>query len=496
MLFYQNNRDDGKDNSAFEDKKIELELLEIKAQMEGLKKYALDNQLENNNLKKSVTEFCKTLLQKEFALSQIGGENKRLSDMDIPELLSFTAQKIMDQNKEKNQQIKDVIGSLEDKNQIIEDLKNQITQFLVNKDLNQKEILDIIFEKKNKEVENNLKKEENNLINKKTDYNKEILNQINQAKEKQENNNNIQEEKEELPVKIIEVKDEDIIDKKNLKNTIKIDNRNSKGEPKKEKETVISHLVDLKKIMDNLMEIHWDVIESIAIKGFSEKKDITLSLSDKYSDLEKNSLEQKVEAALNQMKMSGILTKEKVNTWRVFFVYSLSELGKRIIAESGKFEGQELVECERDALVRQHSSINHGYGIKDCATILSELGYTDITYTNEENSIDLPNGDRYVPDIIAKNPKTGEKEFFEYELVHHRQSDFDRKCTKMRKVTNNLKFIVPDVRRRGKIMTQVDTWRLERAQSGDKLKNVNIYVTTIRNLQKNAWDVEDNYMNE
>lgn len=491
MLFYQNNKDD---SSAFEDKKIELELLEIKAQMEGLKKYALDNQLENNALKKSVTEFCKTLLQKEFALSQIGGENKRLSDMDIPELLSFTAQKIMDQNKEKNQQIKDVIGSLEDKNQIIEDLKNQITQFLINKDLNKKEILDIVFEKKNREIEDNLKKEENNLVSKGTDYNKEVLNQINQIKEKQENNNNIQEEKEELPVKVIEIKDEDIIDKKNLKNTIKINNKSSKEEPKKE--TVISHLVDLKKIMDNLVEIHWDVIESIAIKGFSEKKDITLSLSDKYSDLGKNSLEQKVEAALNQMKMSGILIKEKVNTFRVFFVYSLSELGKRIIAESGKFKEQELVECERDSLVRQHSTINHGYGIKDCATILSELGYTDITYTNEENSIDLPNGDRYVPDIIAKNPKTGEKEFFEYELVHHKQSDFDRKCTKMRKVTNNLKFIVPDIRRRDKIMTQVDTWRFERAQCGDKLKNINIYVTTIRNLQKNAWDIEDNYMNE
>lgn len=478
------------ENTIKDSKSLELQILELKAYVEGMKEYVQNSEHKNLHLGKAVTSFCRELLQREFALSQIGGSEENILDMDIPQLLDFTARKIMTQKTEQNKKILVTINENDEKERIIEDLENQITQILANKDLSTQEITELLLTRRDKDKVTDKYDESKGPINKENPQvviNNPLLGENKPIKK--EGNNvlaNIENtpKKEATSVTVIEIKDEDILGKKDLKKKEKVNSNKSKDKLQEP----ISHIIDLSQIINNMAEIHWKLIESIGVEGLSEKSDMVVFLSKYYVDIEIISLEQKVEMALNEMKISNVIIREKVNTgWRTFFVYSLSELGRRIFNECKKFEGEPIL-CERDLLVKMHSTSAHGYGIKDCANMLIELGYKDVTYDNKNNKIELPNGDIYVPDILAKDPVTGQKECFEYELVHHKQSDFDRKCNKMRKLTNHLHFIVPDIKRRSRLLLQVEDWRFNMK---DKVKNVKVSVTTTRNLKKNMWDTEE-----
>lgn len=516
MVFFNKFKGNENIDTTYSDtysKQLELQITDLRAQLEGIKKYVSESEGKNKGLEQSVIGFCRSLLEREFALSQIGGSEENILNMNVPQLLDFTARKIMSQKTEQNQKMLSAITELDEKSNIIDDLKNQITQFLANKDLSKKEILEIVLDRKISQTEDKYSmdkgpvdstRESEKIIDetkpvesiKSITINNPMLNAENNIrpikKEKELVTDVIKEspKKEEESIRIIEVKDEDLVDKKNLKPVIKIDNNTVKDKPKTivKSDEVIAHVMDLSQIMNNMAEIHWKIVEAIGVKGLSEKTDMTHYLSGIYTDIEISSLEQKIENALNEMKISNVVVREKVNTgWRIFYVYSLSDTGKRVFKESNKFE-RELAMCERDELVKQHSTPNHGYGIKDCANMLLDLGYTDVTYDSKTNRVELPNGDIYVPDIIAKDPLTGQKEYFEYELVHHKQSDFDIKCNKMRKVTSHLHFIVPDVKKRARINTQIDEWRFK---MGEKVKDVKVSTTTTRNLKKNMWDTDD-----
>ena len=503
MFFQKNNIEySHEDYMNSYSKQLELQVIQLKAQIEGIKEYVIDNDKKNGSIKKAVNTFCRTLFQREFALAQIGGENEEFLKMDIPELLDFTAQKIIEQKKEQKEKMISIIDEKEEKNKIIEDLKNQITQFLSSKDLSKKEILEIVLDKKISKTE---EKYSNKPLEEKREITKEEPKSIIEVKQGKNIAENISSypKKEDVPITVIEIKDEDLIDKSENKKETEVTRKRSdnqltsngiKDENKKEinipkiKEGSIAHIIDLKPIIDGMADIHWRILEAIGVRGFSEKSDIVNFLTEYYKDIEISSLEQKTESALNEIKMSGVILREKVNTgWRTFYVYSLSDTGKRIFNESKKFKEKPVL-CERDILIKQHSTIYHGYGIKDSANILLELGYKNVIYKGNENKIELPNGDLYIPDITANDPITGEKKYFEYELVHHKQSDFEIKCNKMRKVTNELFFIVPDINKRRRLLLQIDDWRFK---MGDKIKNVKISVTTTRNLKKDMWETDN-----
>lgn len=478
-------------------KQLELQIIELKAQLEGMKKIAQDTEGKNKGLEKLVANFCRSLLEREFALSQIGSSDENILNMDVNQLLDFTARKIIIQRDEQRDKMLSIINEIDEKNDIIEDLRKQITQFLANKDLSKKEILEIVLDKKISQTDE--KYDKKNVSEKiepiRVENNKPSVlinpmfgNNLNRPKAQEDSTLNkilANNRKKETPIKVIEVKDEDIIEEKNLKDNSKVSNNSSMEDKKKSSENVITHMIDLTQIIKNMPEIHWKIFEAIGVKGLSEKSDIVNCLADYYTNIEKTSLETKVDSALSEMKIANVVIREKVNPgWRTFYVFSLSDLGKRIFIESKKFDGEPVL-CERDIMVKQHSNVNHGYGIKDCAAILEELGYMDVSYDNKANRVELPNGDLYIPDIIARNPITGEKEYFEYELVHHKQSDFDIKCNKMKMVTDTLHFIVPDIIKRRKIQLQIDDWR---QKMGDKIKDITVKATTTRNLKKNKWD--------
>lgn len=467
----------------------DLQLVEMRAQLEGLKQYISEKEGNHKVLEKRVEAFCREFLDQEFAISQIGGSDNNILNMDTTELLSFTGQKLGELMDDSDRRITLTVNELLKRNKEVEHLQRQI--FLLQKEDDDKNPLATF--RQDMEIEELLPKEDiesvkepidigrppESSINLKSSIKNEILNSVRNSFESVVKKP-IEEtpKKEELPVKIIEVNDVDIQDKV-LKPKLNI--------PNKKEDKVIGHLIDLNKIMNTMPEIHWQILESIGQQGLSEKDDIANYLTDKNSNIKPTSLALKVGTALGEMRVSDAVKLHKINTGsRTFYAYSLTEMGKRMYCESGRFEGVPVM-SEVETLERDHTSAFHGYGIKDSAEILKELGYTEITTGRKENTVELQNGDIYIPDIKARNSFTGEFEYFEYELGHHKQSDFDKKCTKMRLASKVLYFIVPDITKRTRVKNQIDDWRFK---MGDKVKDVDVKITTTRNLKKGMWDTD------
>lgn len=473
---------------SIEKRNRDLQLLELKAQLDGLKQYINEKEGKHKTLEKQVESFCREFLDQEFAISQIGGAENNILNMNVSELINFTGKKLGDLIKESDKKITFTVNELIKKNQEVEHLQRQI--FLLKKDgvdLGSFQTEDTVTKSLEKEIpeKNEIKTKDISMppqadINMGKVINNEILASVRNSFEtiiKKSIEDTPQ--KEEVPVKVIEIDDKDLASKVNLKTSLNI------GQKKEDK--VIGHLVDLNKIMNTMPEIHWQILEAIGEKGLSEKDDIINYLIEKNSTLKANSLSVKVGAALGEMRVSDAIKLHKINTGsRTFYAYSLTDTGRRMFIESGKFKEAPVL-SEVEILERDHNSAYHGYGIKDSSEIIKELGYTEVTTGRKENTVQLPNGDDYIPDIKARSPFTGEFEYFEYELGHHKQSDFDRKCTKMRLASKTLHFIVPDITKRTRVKNQIDDWRFK---AGDRAKDVEIKITTTRNLKKGMWDTD------
>lgn len=474
-------------NNVSQQKMLELQNKELKSQMENIKQFAYNYQQNYEMLKSAVINFVKSLLDREFALSQIGDyQDINVLNMNVYELISFAQKNIAKQKAETSRLIIEMQRVIDDKNRQIEDLKNQLSQLLIAKNLSKQEILEIFAkpsEEKDTKIQSNdvipPAKQPNNIIEIQDIPIVKIINKDTQTKIDIKANRD-------KTNRIIEITDEDIQDEVVAQPSTP---PKSLIEHKDKKEKVISHVIDLGQIIKNMSDVAWAVIEAIGVKGYSEKNDIIQYIKSKIQDVSDASIDN----ALMELKTTNAIDRERISTgWRSFYVYELTDTGVRIFKESGKFEGEPVL-CEKRRLIKQHATAQHGYGIKDVAMILSEeLGYIDVSYDREKTQIELPNGDIYIPDVVGINPATGEKEYFEYELAHHTQVDFGEKCTKMRMVTNKLHFIVPTNIERRKIQNQLNMWLLSKGNP----ENIKTYVTTTRNLKKGKWDTDDLYETE
>lgn len=478
-------------SSAFQSidrKNKELQMIEIKAQLDGLKQYIAEKEAKYKTVEKEIEGFCRKFLDQEFAISQIGGSEDNILQMNTLQLVDFTEKKLEQMLRESDKRITLTVNELIRKNQEIEHLQRQIFLLKQNSGTGAGIAIQETEEEESEEKDKNTKKtsvsisevpvtEDDTKIKKalKSELLNSVRNSFESVIKKPVDETPA---KEEMPVKVIEINDKDIRDKIDLKPPVDLSNKNKK---------VIGHLVDLNRIMKSMPEIHWQILEAIGTKGLSEKDEITDYLSDKNPNIKETSLSLKVGTALGEMRVSDAVKLHKINTGtRTFYAYSLTDTGKRIYVESGRFS-QEPVLSEVEILEKDHTTAYHGYGIKDSADILGTLGYTEITTGRKENTVELPNGDIYIPDIKAKSPFTGEYEYFEYELGHHKQSDFDRKCTKMRLASKTIHFIVPDITKRARVKNQIDDWRFN---AGERAKGVEIKITTTRNLKKGMWDTD------
>lgn len=466
-----------------ENNQLKLINTTLSDQVANYKKMVYKYQSDYNTLSKRVMTFCKTMLDNEYAANQIGGNN-HLSDMDVMSMLSYTEESYKNSNLRQKDLLLDLTKILKDKELEIEGLKAQISRYIIQEKYQSDE--EYISKEKTKtenqekEVEKKDKPKEEPLIQKSpvASANNGVARVIiiddeeeeGRSKDKTPSNpeiKNIQEPIKETASKGVSIQNHDIENEHTSKT---IENNSDNVAP-------IAHVIDLNEYMSKMTDLMWEILYSIGHLGYSESKDIKGYVNQK--DFSYNT-------ALNQLKSMGIIESEKINTgWRWFYSYELSSTGKRIYVEKYKVNS---IECEKQILRRDHATALHGYCIKDAAQILKDVfHYDDTSISRKVNTIQLRD-EKYIPDIIARNKKMNVVDYYEIELGHHMQKDFNKKCDKMRMVTKDLYFVVPtfDVMNRV-LIKQIGQWVLDKGGK-DKLKGTTVYVTTMSKLIEGNWE--------
>ncbi|MBL4952134.1 hypothetical protein JK635_07905 [Neobacillus sp. YIM B02564] len=242
-----------------------------------------------------------------------------------------------------------------------------------------------------------------------------------------------------------------------------------------------THLVLMDDIEKQMNDLSWSILEGIGKEGLSESKEIANFVKDRFGDFSQSQFT----TALNGLKTNLIVAEDKVNTgWRWFFAFHLTDLGLQLFQKRFK---KPAVLCEKHVLRKENATWDHGYTIKDTATLMEMMGYKDITYSRSDNEIKLSNGKTWIPDITAYDTLSNKKVYVEVELGHHTQKEFNEKMDKARQVAHELRFVTNAKQSMETIVQQFSRWKLEKSKQGNPVKNFDVYITTTKKLSDKDW---------
>lgn len=189
--------------------------------------------------------------------------------------------------------------------------------------------------------------------------------------------------------------------------------------------------------------------------------------------------------AIKNLLQKEILTNFSVSTGkRTFYVYKISEFGKGLYKALYQ---EEPTESEIDIMIKQHDNIEHGYTIKEVVKILTDKWEcSEVSMDREKNTIKLPNGQSYIPDIVATT-KDGKKLYIEVELGNTYQDEFNMKLKKMLNITNSIIIITTSEEVvKNKLENQVKAF-LKFIGKNSEYKGATIKITTTNLLERQKY---------
>lgn len=149
-----------------------------------------------------------------------------------------------------------------------------------------------------------------------------------------------------------------------------------------------------------------------------------------------------------------------------FCLYRLSELGRDVYRY---LFGKDPVEPEMNAIVKNHSSLEHGYGIKRTAEMLMEAKYVkklqaEVVYMTRDKKYTVKTGEKtsYIPDIVlVYTGKNGSeyREYYEYETAKCQGTDFFAKCNKIAFFSRAVNIIVPGKDEKEIVLKELEQWK-------------------------------------
>lgn len=181
-----------------------------------------------------------------------------------------------------------------------------------------------------------------------------------------------------------------------------------------------------------------------------------------------------------------IISVEKITTGRkggYENIYSLSNIGVQLYK---MVFSSNPVESEKEAIRRQHTSLEHGYFIKTVAKELENKGYE--VFDSPEDCIRKPlmaleDGDeklRVEADLIINKADT--EYIIECEMGTTSDSDMNKKLDKLILVTNVISFIMNNQDSLNKTSAKVDKWITKKGR--ENLKGYTFRFTTLDTLKK------------
>lgn len=244
-------------------------------------------------------------------------------------------------------------------------------------------------------------------------------------------------------------------------------------------------MMDLNKITKEWTEIEWFVIEEIGKTGVAKATDI----SDRGIQQFGNEKKSAIARALCALKDSGITHGQSIclPIKKKISVYYLEAPGVKIFKEHF---GIDPVESETVRIMKDHGSLDHGYGIMELQQALIETNrYSEVIMYTRHKPFDVVVGGRkykYIPDLICK--ASSFTDYFEYETGTTKQDEFNQKCSKMCQITKFLNFVVPNQPTAKKLVGQFDKWIESRGVAS--LKGIVIRIGTSLSIKNDGkWAV-------
>lgn len=236
---------------------------------------------------------------------------------------------------------------------------------------------------------------------------------------------------------------------------------------------------------DNQLKI---ILETIGETGLSRVVD--LKETDKFKRTFVNSSGEFTQGTLSKkiqvLEDLDIVSVEKITTGRkggYENIYSLSDIGVELYK---MVFSANPVPSEKEAIRRQHTSLEHGYFIKTVARELENKGYE--VFDSPEDCIRKPlmaneDGDeklRVEADLIINKSDT--EYIIECEMGTTSDADMNKKLDKLILVTNVVSFIMNNQESLNKTSAKVDKWITKKGR--ENLKGYTFRFTTLDTLKK------------
>lgn len=231
-------------------------------------------------------------------------------------------------------------------------------------------------------------------------------------------------------------------------------------------QAIVLKSVDMSKVKSSIDKTSEIILEAIGKFGISEYPELQNYCIKKGTNI----TESKFETAIENLKSNAVVEYELVTSFaksRGVRIYNLTnEVGKILFKEIFK---QIPIISEKEKIKRENDNLIHGYSIKDCSNLLEAFGYTEISMDRNKNTIKIDGAKTWVPDIIAINPISGRKEYFEIEMGTHNIENFNNKMDKANLKASILKIICPNKQIKNALIQKVDNWKAKNLKSASTI---------------------------
>ena len=244
--------------------------------------------------------------------------------------------------------------------------------------------------------------------------------------------------------------------------------------------------VDFTDVKQKCGKLEMEIVRLIGEEGLSLYSDIEERLNDMGSTRSKN------ESAYNNLKGMNVIEcldgdnilKTMKRKAGVRVVWLSKSVGNTLFIDLFK---KKPVRSEKDILIAENDNLVHGYSIKECAEVLGNNGFIDISYDRKNNTIKLDNNKLWIPDIIATDPVSNKRVYFEVEFGNHTDEDFAEKLTKANTKASVLRIITPSVLKKARLIKSVEYWK---ARRGSTSTTMEISICTFDEMCKKNWGKE------
>lgn len=171
-------------------------------------------------------------------------------------------------------------------------------------------------------------------------------------------------------------------------------------------------------------------------------------------------------------------------------LYWLSEAGKEAYERK---TGKKPTESEYEAIVREHGTADHGYGIRAVARLLMDSEFVksrhaEVEYLNNRRQIKAGEDSFFIPDITIRwknrDGKDAHPVYLEYETTKTERSNFFDKCNKYFEYGNKINIIVPAAEEKEKVVKGIASYVRKAEEDGIIKKNIYFRVSTFNELKK------------